>query len=194
MPPQPAPPSLGLALTDDQKTFAQTYARNLAAQANLQLPTTGQAMMATPAGRPPISPVSPSVTVNNSVVAYGARGQFGGGEPALMVKFGHGKSSLSSGERAKLSGFVAKLAGNSAIVRVVGHASQRTGDMSYSRHLAKNFGVSLDRAENVARELRRLGVDPARLVVEAVGDSQPRYHETMPQGEAENRRVEVFLE
>ena len=34
----------------------------------------------------------------------------------------------------------------------------------------------------------------AVLIVEAVADTQPRYYETMPGGEAENRRVEIFLE
>ncbi len=80
------------------------------------------------------------------------------------------------------------------MVRVVGHASRRTGDMSYGRHIAANFNVSIDRANAVARELTRLGVEPSRLLVEAVGDSQPRYHESMPSGESENRRVEIFLE
>jgi len=46
----------------------------------------------------------------------------------------------------------------------------------------------------VARALRQAGVPAQRLVVEAVGDAQPVYYEFMPNGEAENRRVEVFVE
>jgi flagellar motor protein MotB len=32
------------------------------------------------------------------------------------------------------------------------------------------------------------------VLVEAVGDSQPVYYESMPQGEAGNRRAEIFLQ
>ena len=37
--------------------------------------------------------------------------------------------------------------------------------------------------------------DPAsRVLVEAVGDSQPVYYESMPEGEAGNRRAEIFFQ
>jgi flagellar motor protein MotB len=32
------------------------------------------------------------------------------------------------------------------------------------------------------------------VLVEAVGDSQPVYYESMPQGEEGNRRAEIFLQ
>ena len=83
--------------------------------------------------------------------------------------------------------------GQGRILYVVGHASQRTGDMDYAKHKLVNFNVSLDRANKVAGELRRLGVASAKIVVEAKGDSEPLYFEFMPDGEAKNRRVEVFI-
>ena len=38
-----------------------------------------------------------------------------------------------------------------------------------------------------------LGVPAEKVLIEAVGDSQPVYYESMPQGEAGNRRAEIFL-
>ena len=52
----------------------------------------------------------------------------------------------------------------------------------------------MDRAQAVASEFLRLGVPPAALIVDAVGDTQPRFLEAMPAGEAGNRRVEIILE
>ena len=43
-------------------------------------------------------------------------------------------------------------------------------------------------------ELVRLGVSPNALLVEARSDTEPVFYESMPAGEAENRRAEVFLE
>jgi flagellar motor protein MotB len=57
-----------------------------------------------------------------------------------------------------------------------------------------NFAISLDRANAVAREIVRLGVDPSLVRVSAVSDTQPVYYEVMPSGEAGNRRVEILIE
>jgi outer membrane protein OmpA-like peptidoglycan-associated protein len=78
-------------------------------------------------------------------------------------------------------------------VRVVGHSSSRTGDMPMARHLAVVFQHSQDFATAVADELIRDGVPADKVLIEAVGDSQPVYYESMPQGEAGNRRAEILL-
>jgi flagellar motor protein MotB len=57
-----------------------------------------------------------------------------------------------------------------------------------------NIQVSLDRAQSVARELIRLGVNPQDLLVDAVSDRKPEFFEVMPAGELGNRRVEIFFE
>jgi outer membrane protein OmpA-like peptidoglycan-associated protein len=41
--------------------------------------------------------------------------------------------------------------------------------------------------------LRRQGVAAQQIVVQAKGDAEPLYFEFMPNGEAKNRRVEVFV-
>jgi outer membrane protein OmpA-like peptidoglycan-associated protein len=79
-------------------------------------------------------------------------------------------------------------------VRVVGHASSRTVDMDLVKHNLVNFQVSLDRAQSVARELMRLGVEPRVLRIGASSDSDPVFFEVMPAGETGNRRVEIYFE
>ena len=51
----------------------------------------------------------------------------------------------------------------------------------------------MDRAQVVAKELIQLGVPVEMITIEARGASSPRFVESMPSGEAENRRTEVFL-
>ena len=46
----------------------------------------------------------------------------------------------------------------------------------------------------MANEIIREGVPASRVLVEAVGDSQPVYYESMPQGEDGNRRAEIFIQ
>jgi len=77
---------------------------------------------------------------------------------------------------------------------VVGHSSSRTSNMPVEKHLIAIFQKSQARANAVAKELIREGVPASRVLVEAVGDSQPVYYESMPQGEAGNRRAEIFLQ
>jgi flagellar motor protein MotB len=40
----------------------------------------------------------------------------------------------------------------------------------------------------------RQGVPSDRLQIDAVGDSQPVYYESMPKGEDGNRRTEIFVQ
>jgi outer membrane protein OmpA-like peptidoglycan-associated protein len=193
-PAQAAVPRLGLPVTAEQRTLDQVYAGHLAAQASSRYPTAAQPGVVRTAAVP-IAPAGAgsSVIINGSAAAVTSPG-FAGNGSRLVVKFAHGVSALSGPARRQLKDFAPQVVGHPGLVRVVGHASQRTGDMSYGRHVAANFNVSVDRANAVAGELARLGVDPSRLVVEAVADSQPRYHESMPNGESENRRVEIYLE
>jgi flagellar motor protein MotB len=65
--------------------------------------------------------------------------------------------------------------------------------MPMARHLAVVFEHSQDFATAVAHELIRDGIPADKVLIEAVGDSQPVYYESMPQGEAGNRRAEIFL-
>jgi outer membrane protein OmpA-like peptidoglycan-associated protein len=87
-----------------------------------------------------------------------------------------------------------KAAGGTGTIRVVGHASSRTPNMSVERHLQVIFEKSQGRANAVARELMNQGVPADRVRIDAVGDSQPVYYESMPRGEEGNRRAEIYVQ
>ncbi|SBV99282.1 putative OmpA/MotB protein [uncultured Alphaproteobacteria bacterium] len=109
------------------------------------------------------------------------------------VPFGHGSTSLSSSDHALLRQVAAQYKKTGGALTVVGHASSRTGDMSALEHKLTNFDISVRRAEAVARDLTRMGVPARAVYVGAVSDNEPVSRETMPQGEAYNRRTEIFL-
>jgi outer membrane protein OmpA-like peptidoglycan-associated protein len=116
--------------------------------------------------------------------------------PTSVVLFPGDGILLNAGARAEVRTAVAafKQAGGQGHVRVVGHASSRTADMPLEKHLEVIFSKSQDRANAVAAEVIREGVPADRVLVEAVGDSQPVYYESMPKGEDGNRRAEIFLQ
>ena len=115
-------------------------------------------------------------------------------EPALIIKFANGSARVTPRNRRLLREIAVQARGSGGYIRVVGHASSRTRDLRLVEHNLINFGISLDRAQSVANHLMRQGVPPARIIVEARGDTDPIFFETMPEGEAENRRVEIFLD
>ncbi|MBV9991291.1 MAG: OmpA family protein, partial [Alphaproteobacteria bacterium] len=103
---------------------------------------------------------------------------------------------LSAQARQQVRAVVAqfKQRGGQGYVRVVGHSSSRTTNMPVEKHLEVIFNKSQDRANAVAKEVIREGIPANRVLVEAVGDSQPVYYESMPKGEDGNRRAEIFLQ
>jgi outer membrane protein OmpA-like peptidoglycan-associated protein len=115
-------------------------------------------------------------------------------EQPIVVKFSHGSATLSAPARRNLKAVVQAFNEQGGIIRVVGHASSRTRNMTIEQHKLVNFWISVDRAHAVVNELMRQGVSATAIAVEARGDSQPIYSESMPAGEAENRRAEVFFE
>jgi outer membrane protein OmpA-like peptidoglycan-associated protein len=118
------------------------------------------------------------------------------GNPAAVVFFPGDGTTLNSAGRAKVKEAVAayQSKGSTGFIKVVGHSSSRTPDMPVERHLALIFQRSQERANAVAQELIHDGVPAAKVLVEAVGDSQPIYYESMPKGEQGNRRAEIFLQ
>ncbi len=119
---------------------------------------------------------------------------FGGPEPTFKIKFPNGSARITGRYLGVLRGIANRARDNPGVIRVVGHASSRTRDLPLAQHNLVNFSVSLDRAQAVANALMRLGISPARIIVEARSDRDPIFFETMPEGEAENRRVEIFLD
>ena len=120
----------------------------------------------------------------------------GGIPPTAIVYFSGDGTALPASARAQVRDAVAAFQANGGTgsVKVVGHASSRTPNMPVERHLEVIFQKSQARANAVAQALIRAGVPADKVIVEAVGDSQPIYYESMPQGEAGNRRAEIFVQ
>jgi len=120
----------------------------------------------------------------------------GGVAPTAVIYFPGDGTNLSTSARAEVRAAVAafKASGGQGAIRVVGHASSRTGNMPVEKHLETIFDKSQARANAVAQELIHDGVPASRVLVDAVGDSQPIFYESMPQGEEGNRRAEIFVQ
>jgi outer membrane protein OmpA-like peptidoglycan-associated protein len=143
--------------------------------------------------------MSGAVTANLDAVSVpgGAIAALSGGMPATATVYFPGDgTTLSAAARTQIRNAVDqyKAMGGAGTIRVVGHASSRTANMPLQRHLETIFKKSQDRANAVAQELIRQGVPATRVLIDAVGDSQPVYYESMPQGEDGNRRAEIFLQ
>ncbi|TXH36773.1 MAG: OmpA family protein [Rhodospirillaceae bacterium] len=115
------------------------------------------------------------------------------GQPVGLIYFSDGSAKLSADDRRVLKQVARMQKSYGGVVRVVGHASSRTADMSLDRHDKANEEMSRNRARAVAAYLVRLGVDAGVIQVAGVSDSRPVYPEIMPSGEAANRRAEIYL-
>ena len=115
-------------------------------------------------------------------------------ELAGIIYFAHGSDSLNDNDRNVLRDIFALSRERNARIRVIGHASARTGTVDPVQHQVANLEVSQRRAEAVTAALIRMGATRNRIRSEARADTLPVYHEFMPTGEAGNRRVEIFLE
>lgn len=123
----------------------------------------------------------PAATAANSQVIPGA----------YVVHFRGGSAQLGAADRELLRDVARVYKAHGGPLRIVGHASSRTRETDPVNHQIVNFRLSTQRAEAVARELARLGVPRGNMSVAAVSDSEPVYRESMPSGEAGNRRVEI---
>lgn len=110
------------------------------------------------------------------------------------IQFAHGSSNLSQRDVSILRNVMLVHRERGGRIRIVGHSSSRTRNMDPVRHKMVNYEMSVDRAEAIARELRRLGVPSDMIVVTAQSDAQPVYYEIMPSGEAGNRRAEIYID
>lgn len=116
--------------------------------------------------------------------------------PTAVVMFPGDGVALSAAGRAQVRVAVSAFQqrGGTGFIKVIGHSSSRTSNMPVEKHLVAIFAKSQARANAVAAEIIREGVPASRVLVEAVGDSQPVYYESMPQGEDGNRRAEIFIQ
>jgi outer membrane protein OmpA-like peptidoglycan-associated protein len=138
-----------------------------------------------------------AVIANLDAVSTGpAAAMSGGPAPTAVVFFPGDGTTLSPAARSQIKAAVSqyKAMGAGGAIRVVGHSSSRTANMPVEKHLELIFEKSQQRANAVAQELIHEGVPADRVLIEAVGDSQPVYYESMPKGEDGNRRAEIFVQ
>ena len=107
--------------------------------------------------------------------------------------FDNGSAYLSPKYNKNLRNIAKMIKENNARVIVYGHSSSRTRDTDPASHKLANFKASMERAQNVASALKRVGVPADKISVEAMSDSMPAYQEVMPEGERLNRRAEVYI-
>ena len=117
-----------------------------------------------------------------------------GSYQVATIMFDNGSSQVKSRARRVLRQVLAQHKQVGGTLRVVGHASSRTKTNDPIRHKMANFEVSTARAERVANALVKMGVKANKLFVGSVSDSEPRYYEYMPSGEAGNRRTEIYID
>ena len=151
-----------------------------------------------PKGAAALSNDNGAVVANLDAVSTGPAGAAanGGIAPTAVVYFPGDGTTLSAAAKTEVKTAAAqyKSMGGSGSIRVVGHASSRTANMPVEKHLELIFDKSQQRANAVAQELIHDGVPAERVLIEAVGDSQPVFYESMPQGEEGNRRAEIFVQ
>ena len=109
------------------------------------------------------------------------------------INFNSGSSQLTFKDIKKIKK-VMKLANEkNAKVRIVGHASTRTKDMDLIKHKLANFTISDKRSHAVAKVFidNKFPIDD--LITEAVSDSKPLFHESMPAVTHGNQRTEIYI-
>jgi outer membrane protein OmpA-like peptidoglycan-associated protein len=115
------------------------------------------------------------------------------GQPIGIVFFNNGSAKLSRDDSRVVKQVADLHRYYGGIIRLVGHASQHTRNMNTYAQDQVNYKVSLKRANAIARALTRAGVPVSLIQVAGAGSGNPVAPETMPAGEANNRRVEIYL-
>jgi len=103
--------------------------------------------------------------------------------------FRPGDATVSPQYQTVLARVADELTRNPGKVDVIGHTDNvpiRT------LRFSSNWELSKARAESVAR-LLAVRVDPGRLTIDGLGDTQPIAPNDTPKGQAQNRRVEIVL-
>jgi OOP family OmpA-OmpF porin len=141
----------------------------------------------------PASPDTPSPDPASPLPATGEAAQIGAaltdqGHVVLEgLAFAPGKSDLSPGDYPALTALAAWLVAHPDLtVALVGHTDATGG-------LAGNIALSRARAQSVRAALIALGVPGTQMTAEGMGYLAPRSTNLTPEGQAQNRRVEVVL-
>lgn len=110
------------------------------------------------------------------------------------IYFLDGSANLSSLDQQVVRQVAEVARRTGGVIRIIGHSSVGGPVADLDHRQSSNLRVSLKRANAVAAELRRHGVQKAQVQVSARGDREPVYLETAATGAAGNRRAEVYLD
>lgn len=155
----------------------------------------GQRTVGVSSGQRPPPFLSRSVTASSgrplpSLNRSGTRGSY----QVATIQFPNGSAKIGAREHKILRQVAAQHKRLGGTIRVVGHASSRTRSADMAKHKMINLRISAARADSIAKELVKLGTKAGDINIGAVSDSEPRFHEYMPSGEAGNRRAEIFID
>jgi len=119
---------------------------------------------------------------------------FGGAQHLSSILFEHGSASLSSADQQLIAQVASGVRTTGSRLRIVGHASSRTSDMDILSHNEANYRISMARAQAIAAVLVANGVPAQNIRIEAQANDGALFFETMPSGEAGNRRADIFVD
>jgi tetratricopeptide (TPR) repeat protein len=108
--------------------------------------------------------------------------------PSVVVHFGKGEASLSTEDKSKIRELFSHYAVDAqARVFVLGYTDSN-GDPQ------QNYKLSRQRAQAVRREIvSGFGVDATIVVALGIGEGNPVADNRLPDGQARNRRAEIYL-
>lgn len=126
--------------------------------------------------------------LQGGAVAPGVAANMAGMPAQASILFAHDTTILSATAKTQVQAAAAAFnaQGGAGYIRVVGHASSRTANMSVARHLQWDFDHSQARANSVARALIAAGVPANKVLISAVGDDNQS-------GEENSRRADIFI-
>ncbi len=109
------------------------------------------------------------------------------------ILFDSGKAKLKKGAHETLRQLAETIKANfpDRQIWVIGHTD--SDPIKKTKHLwIDNLDLSLNRAATVARELYKLGVEPAKVYVAGQGEYRPKVPNDSKANKALNRRVEII--
>ncbi len=109
------------------------------------------------------------------------------------ILFDSGRAKLKKGARSTLTALVSTLRSKypDRQIWIIGHTD--SDPIKRTKNLWKdNLDLSLNRAATVAREMYKLGLDPAKIYVAGQGEYRPKAPNDTKKNKALNRRVEII--
>lgn len=188
------PPALPPGVEDPAATLATMPAGETALIPASPLPPPAPVPAPTPtpavAAAPAPVPLGPEVPPEPGSVGSGRIEMVG------IIFFANASAQLDSRDREVLEAVVALHRQTGGIIRILGYASDSSAAPAGegAGPSQRDLAIAQARAESVGQALLRLGVEAVALVPEGQAQGGAPPYEFMPEGEAGERRSEIYLE